>query len=171
MIQEVEMAKMKKRKLCWKASESQQVVGYRLYWAEGGEVGYDSPFAVLGNVTEVVLPDDVNGFSHKGGPIEFGLAAVDELGNESDLTIFKASYEFNIPLAPEGMWIEPLDEFHTEAGKPDDEKPPGPKTLFAKIGDSKVESEASVAPTEAKNEAGGYPSAPLCGYPDSNRGV
>jgi len=53
------MAKMKKRRLRWKASESQQAVGYRLYWAEGGEVGYDSPCVALGNVTEVILPDDV----------------------------------------------------------------------------------------------------------------
>jgi hypothetical protein len=164
------MAKMKKRKLCWKASESQQVVGYRLYWAEGGEVGYDSPFAALGNVTEVVLPDDVNGFSHKDGPIEFGVAAVDELGNESDLTTFKASHHFNIPLAPVEMWIEPLHEFHTEGEESDDEKPPDPITLFAKGGDSKVESEASAAPTEAKDEAGSDPSVQHYGHSDNNRG-
>ncbi len=147
------------------------MVGYRLYWAECGEVGYDSPFAALGNVTEVVLPDDVNGFSHKGGPIEFGVAAVDELGNESDLTTFKASYQFNIPLAPEGLWIEPLDEYHTEGEEPDNMKPPGPITLFVKGGDSKVESEASAAPTEAKDEIGSYSSAKLYGHPDNNRGV
>jgi len=162
------MAKMKKRKLCWKASESQQVVGYRLYWAEGGEVGYNSPFAALGNVTEVVLPDDVNGFSHKGGPIEFGVAAVDELGNESDLATFKAPYQFNIPLAPEGLWIENLDEFHTEGEEPDDEKLPDPITLIAKGGESKVESAASAAPTEAKDEAGSYSSAQLYGHLDNN---
>ena len=165
------MAKMKKRKLCWEASGSQQVVGYRLYWAESGEVGYDSPFAAVGNVTEVVLPDDVNGFSHKGGPIEFGVAAVDELGNESDLTTFKASYQFNIPLAPVGMWIEPLDEYHTEGEEPDNMEPPGPITLFVKGSDSKVESEASAAPTEAKDEIGSHPSAQLYGHPDNNRGV
>ena len=165
------MAKMKKRKLCWKTSQSQQVVGYRLYWAEGGEVGYDSPFAALGNVTEVVVPDDVNGFSHRCGPIEFGVAAVDELGNESNLTIFKAPYQFNIPLAPEEMWIETLDEFQTEKAKPDDEMPPDPVTLFAKGGDARVQSEASAVPTEAKDEAGSYPSVQLYGRPDNNRGV
>ncbi|MDX2445600.1 MAG: hypothetical protein QNK29_00185 [Desulfobacterales bacterium] len=165
------MAKMKKRKLCWKASESQQVVGYRLYWAEGGEVGYDAPFAALGNVTEVVLPDGVNGFSHKGGPIEFGVAAVDELGNESDLTTFEASYQFNIPLAPEGMWIEALDEFHTEREGPDDEKSPDPITLIAKSGDPKIESEALVAPIEAKDDDGSYSSAQLYGHLNNNRGV
>ena len=147
------------------------MVGYRLYWAEGGEVGYDSPFAALGNVTEVVLPDDVNGFSHKGGPIEFGVAAVDELGNESDLTTFEASYQFNIPLAPEGMWIEALDEFHTEREGPDDEKSPDPITLIAKGGDPKVESEALVSPIEAKDDDGSYSSAQLYGHLNNNRGV
>jgi hypothetical protein len=160
------MAKMKKRKLCWKASESQQVIGYRLYWAEGGKVGYDSPFAALGNVTEVILPDGVDGFSHSGGPIEFGVAAVDELGNESDLTIFKASYQFNIPLAPEEMWIEPLDEFHTEGEKPHDEHSPDPITLFGMEGDFKAENDASTPPTEAKDKAESYPSAQLYGNSD-----
>jgi hypothetical protein len=108
------MAKIKKRKLRWKASESQQVVGYRLYWAEDGAVGYNSPFSALGNVTEVVLPDGVDGFSPKGGPVEFGVAAIDELGNESDLVVFQAPYQFNVPLAPEELWLDSLDEFHAE---------------------------------------------------------
>jgi hypothetical protein len=164
------MAKMKKRKLCWDASESQQVVGYRLYWAEGGAVGYDSPFAALGNVTEVVVPDDINGFSHNGGPIEFGVAAVDELGNESDLATFKASYQFNIPLAPEGMWIENLDEFHIAGEEPDGEKPPGPKTSFAKGGDSKVVNAVSAESIDAEDETGKY-FAKLYGQPDDNTGV
>jgi len=155
------MAKMKKRKLCWKASESRQVVGYRLYWAEGGEVNYNSPSMALGNVTEVVLPDDVIGFSHKNGPIKFGVAAVDELGNESDLATLKASYQFNIPLAPEEMWFENLDEFHTEGEESYNEKPQGPTTFSAKDGDSKVEREASNAPIEVKDEAGIYPSVKL----------
>ena len=124
------MAKMKKRKLRWKASESKQVVGYRLYWAEDGAVGYDSPFVALGNVTEVILPDEVEGFLPKGGPIDFGIAAVDELGNESDLTTFKAPYQFNIPLAPEGLWIESLGENHSKGKESNAEKPPELVTLF-----------------------------------------
>lgn len=163
------MAKIKKRKLCWKASESQQVVGYRLYWAEGGAVGYDSPFAVLGNVTEVVLPDDVNGFSHKGGPIEFGVTAVDELGNESDLATFKASYQFNIPRSPAGMWIETLDDFYTEMEASDDQKTQDPATLFAKGDAAGVEGEASAASAEAADETGSY-FAKLYGNPGTNSG-
>ena len=126
------MAKIKKRKLCWKASESQQVVGYKLYWAEGETVNYSSSFAVLGNVTEVVLPDDVDGFSPAGGPVEFGIAAVDELGNESDLVTFQAPYQFNVPLAPEELWIESLDEFHASEEDAEDPDSSEPIALFVK---------------------------------------
>ncbi|MCG6909558.1 MAG: hypothetical protein LJE94_05475 [Deltaproteobacteria bacterium] len=150
------MAKLKKRKLRWNASESQQVVGYRIYWAEAGEVGYDSPFADLGNVTEVVLPDEVEGFSPKGDPVEFGVAAVDELGNESDLVILKAPYQFRIPSAPGDLRIEPLNEFHTKGEEPEVEKPNDSKFLIAKGGDSMTESGASSSPIDAKDETKQY---------------
>ena len=163
------MAKMKKRKLCWNASKSQQVVGYRLYWADNGEVGYDSPGATLGNVTEVVLPDGVDGFAHKGGPIQFGLAAVDELGNESDLVTFDASYQFNIPLAPEDVWIEPLDEFHTGEEAPDDAGPIIPKTLFAEGDDLGIERKASAVRPEAPDETAGHGSVQLYRYRDNKK--
>ena len=104
------MAKIKKRTLRWTASESPQVVGYILYWSEGGQVNYDCPSAKLGNTTEVVLPDDVESFAPESGPIEFGISAVDELGNESDLITISAPYQFNVPQAPEGIWLEGPDK-------------------------------------------------------------
>lgn len=100
------MAKIKKRKLQWTASQSPQVVAYKLYWAQGEKVGYESPNASLGNVTEVVLPDDVEDFKPEAGPVEFGVTAVDELGNESDLVTVAAPHQFNAPQAPEELWIE-----------------------------------------------------------------
>jgi hypothetical protein len=101
-----QVAKIKKRILRWTASESPQVVGYKLYWAQGGQVNYDCQSAKLGNITEVVLPDDVASFSSESGPIEFGVSAVDELGNESDLITISAPYQFNVPQAPDGIWLE-----------------------------------------------------------------
>ena len=162
------MAKMKKRRLRWKASDSRQAVGYRLYWAEGGEVGYDSPCVALGNVTEVILPDDVAGFAPNGGPIEFGIAAVDELGNESDLATFKATYQFSIPLAPEGLWIEPLDEFHSAEEEPHEETSLDPITLVNDGHESKVEKQASDAPGDKKDEDISYSSAALYQYPEDD---
>ena len=109
------MAKIKKRKLHWKPSDSPQVVGYRLYWSEGEKVDYDSPSANLGNVTEVLLPDGIEGFAPGKGPIEFGITAVDELGNESDMVVFSAAYQFNVPQAPQDVSMEALDEYHSTA--------------------------------------------------------
>lgn len=107
------MAKIKKRKLAWKSSTSAQVVGYKLYWSEGGKVDYDSPSAKLGNINEIVLPDDVEGFEKINGPVELGITAVDELGNESDLVTLKTPYQFNVPQAPSDLWIETLSQYHT----------------------------------------------------------
>jgi len=107
------MAKIKKRKLIWKPSNSAQVVGYKLYWSEGGNVDYQSACAKLGNVNEVVLPDDIEGFDKVKGPVELGISAVDELGNESDLVILKTPYQFNVPQAPSELWMETLQQYHT----------------------------------------------------------
>ena len=105
------MAKIKRRKLKWIASESAQVVGYKLYWSEDGAVNYDSKCAILGNVTEIILPDDVNSFIPNGGPIEFAITALDELGNESDMITLKAPYQFNVPKAPDDLYMQKLDDF------------------------------------------------------------
>ena len=106
------MSKMKKRKFRWDVSKSSQIVGYKLYWSEWGGVDYDSPCADLGNVNQVVLPDDVAAFTPANGPVEFGLTAVDELGNESDMAILYAPYQFSVPEAPANLVIETIQEFH-----------------------------------------------------------
>jgi hypothetical protein len=104
------MAKMKKRRLSWKPSGSPQVIGYKLYWSEGSEVTYKSQSAQLGNVTSIVLPDDVATFEPGSGPLEIGLTAVDELGNESDMIAVSAPYQFSVPEAPDGLKIESVSE-------------------------------------------------------------
>ena len=106
------MAKIKRRRLKWVASNSSQVVGYKLYWSENGELNYDSQWAMLGNVIEIVLPDDVKSFTPNGGPIEFGITAVDELGNESDMVTLMAPYQFNVPKAPDDLYLQKLEDFY-----------------------------------------------------------
>lgn len=105
------MAKMKKRRLSWKASNSSQVVGYKLYWSAGGGVGYHSSYVRLNNVTEIVLPDDVPSFTPANGSIEFGITALDELGNESDMATLFAPYQFSVPEAPQDLTMETMKEF------------------------------------------------------------
>lgn len=105
------MAKIKKRRLRWTGSDSAQVVGYKLYWSENGEVNYDSKSVTLGNITEIVLPDDVDSFIPVGGPIVFAITALDEIGNESDMTTLVVPYQFNVPKAPEDLYLQKLDDF------------------------------------------------------------
>ena len=124
------MAKIKKRKLGWAASTSPQVIGYKLYWAEGEKVDYNSSAVVLGNVTEIVLPDDVEDFNPQGGPVEFGITAIDELGNESDMVTLFAPYQFSVPEAPTDLVMEALDDFNaSDSLEPDTEASDRPESI------------------------------------------
>lgn len=107
------MAKIKKRKLCWEPSGSPRVIGYKLYWSEDGHVDYNSSFAALGNVTEVVLPDDLDGYEPGVGSVVFGLSAMDELGNESDIITLDVAHQFSVPRMPEYFWIESAEGYYT----------------------------------------------------------
>jgi hypothetical protein len=106
--EEKKMARVRKRKVHWDASNGLGVVGYKLYWAVGKGVNYDSDFADLGNVTEVILPDDVPSFPIDAGDIELAVVAVDHIGNESDMTKLYAPFGFTAPDAPTGLAVETL---------------------------------------------------------------
>lgn len=107
------MAKLKKRILRWRASDSPQVIGYKLYWSDSGDINYDSNQVILGNVTEIVLPDDVDSFKPNAGPVELAITSIDELGNESDMITLMVPYQFSVPEAPKNLQIEKLEQFHT----------------------------------------------------------
>jgi hypothetical protein len=128
------MAKIKKRRLSWLASSSSQVIGYKLYWCEAGEVNYDSNCVTLGNVTEVILPDDVESFTPACGPIELGISAVDELGNESDMVTVMAPYHFCVPKAPKDLHIETLKDFHTTQSEENESDAAQPVDLLKNVG-------------------------------------
>jgi hypothetical protein len=102
----MKMAKIKKRKLSWKASSSAQTTGYKLYWARQGELGYDSACEYLGPVTQVVIPDGLSEFTPRTGPFEFGIVAVDDSGNESDMATITVPFHFIAPEAPGEVQIE-----------------------------------------------------------------
>ena len=106
--EEKKMARVRKRKVHWDASNGLGVVGYKLYWAVGKGVNYDSDFADLGNVTEVILPDNVPSFPIDAGDIEIAVVSVDHIGNESDMTKFYAPFGFTAPDAPTGLAVETL---------------------------------------------------------------
>lgn len=102
------MAKIRKYKLYWEASESQNISGYKIYWSKSKTVNYDSKFINVRNVTEVTLSKDITTSS---STVMFGIAAIDKDGNESDITTIEKPYQFHIPKAPKGLLIRPLGNF------------------------------------------------------------
>jgi hypothetical protein len=102
------MARIRKYKVTWQASDSEDVIGYKLYWSKSNEVDYGSRFIKVGNVTEIVLPDDV---TLSEGPVMFGVTALDRDGNESDMALIPAPYHVHVPSPPARVAIAPSDEF------------------------------------------------------------
>ncbi|BBO77212.1 hypothetical protein DSCW_46290 [Desulfosarcina widdelii] len=102
------MAKIRKLKLSWNDSDSDTVTGYRLYWSEGTNIGYDSEFIDVGNATEIDLPDDV---ALPDRPILFGVTAIDKNGNESDMTTLAEPYLLHAPKAPGSLSLIHSKEF------------------------------------------------------------
>ena len=102
------MARIRKRKVRWSPSIAAGVVGYRLYWAIAQEVSYNSDFTEVGNVTEVVLPDDVPSFPTVAGDIDLGVTALDHIGNESDMAKLSSPFDFTAPAPPTDLVVETL---------------------------------------------------------------
>jgi hypothetical protein len=100
------MGKIKKKKISWEASTSTDVVRYRLYWSENGLVDYASTSVDVGNITEVIIPDDIPSFPRVKGDVGLGVTAVNDAGNESDLTKMTASINFLVPDAPTNLVVE-----------------------------------------------------------------
>jgi polysaccharide deacetylase 2 family uncharacterized protein YibQ len=76
------------------------VSGYKLYWAAGQGVDYNCDSAELGNITEIVLPDDIPSFPVVSGDLELGVTAISGAGNESDITKFCVPFDFTALEAP-----------------------------------------------------------------------
>jgi hypothetical protein len=113
------MAIIKKRKLNWKASASAQTVGYKLYWSRQGELNYSSDSEYLGKVMEVTVPDGLSSFKAATGPFDFGIVAVDDSGNESDMSTLTVPFHFIAPEAPDEITIRDLDTELTTSEKND----------------------------------------------------
>jgi len=100
------MGKIRKKRIRWEPSMSGDVAKYRLYWSEDGTVGYASRYIDVGKVTEVVIPDDVPSLPMVKGNLAFGITALSEAGNESDMTKTTAEVDLVVPDAPTNLMIE-----------------------------------------------------------------
>jgi hypothetical protein len=104
------MGKIRKCKLSWQPSDSEEVIGYRLYWSKGDRVSYDSNFFELGKVHEVCLPDVLKLDTRYETSIMLGITAVDIEGNESDMVTLSTPYRTKVPPPPSGLEIITTDE-------------------------------------------------------------
>ena len=102
------MGKVKQKRVRWNPSTSDGLLSYRLYWAVDGEVDYSSDHADLGMVTDLVLPDDIPSFPWISGEVELGITAVNQNGNESDMTKIKSSLDFTVPHPPMNLVVDDL---------------------------------------------------------------
>ena len=100
------MGKARRKKISWKPSTSADVSGYRLYWAVGKQVNYDSQYIELGNITDVTLPDDIPSLIQQADDVQLGVTAISRSGNESDMTTLSAFIDFRLPEAPQDLEIE-----------------------------------------------------------------
>jgi hypothetical protein len=88
------MAKIKNVTISFTASDSPDVVGYKLYVEEvPAVVTYASPSFDMGNTTSVDL-STLDLLVSKKGVFNLGVSAVDSVGNESDMSLSN-----DVPLA------------------------------------------------------------------------
>lgn len=100
------IGRIKKKRVRWQSSVSVDVKSYRLYWSKLGKVSYNSDHVDLGHVTEVILPDDIPSFPFVEGDIELGVTAINNAGNESDITRLTLRLNFRVPDAPQDLRVE-----------------------------------------------------------------
>lgn len=108
MKEEKKVGKLRQKKIRWQASLTPGINKYKLYWSTDGALNYNSPSLDLGNSNEVVLPDGVPSFPLVNGTLTLGISAVNDAGNESDITEMTAEFNFVAPDAPRNLRIEDL---------------------------------------------------------------
>ena len=94
------MAKIKTVTISFAASDSPDVVGYRLYIEDAPKaVSYDSPSFDLDG-TSVDL-STLEGMENKNGIFNLGVSAIDVVGNESDMSLSNdVALDFMAPNPP-----------------------------------------------------------------------
>lgn len=103
------MAKAPQTRITWKASRSRRIVGYKLYWTKGETLNYHPKCAEIGNVNEILLPDDLAPYNIEQGPLKFGLTAINQEGNESDILTIGSLHLLHPP-AQSKEWKIPAEK-------------------------------------------------------------
>jgi len=101
--------KVKSITLSFPASDSPDVVGYKLYLEPSPTpITYSSPSFDIGNATSVDV-SKLEGMADKDGVYNIGVTAVDDAGNESDFSLVNdVALDFLAPNPPGAIAIERL---------------------------------------------------------------
>ena len=135
------MAKLRKCKLVWAAVDAEEVVGYKLYWTHGPVVDYDCDAIFVGKVSEIVIPECVD---LAGGPVMFGITALDQEGNESDMTTLDEAFQLHAPQPPQRLRLATADEHIIRKAPAEEEiEPEVLQRLIAQLEDREVPAQAS----------------------------
>ena len=103
------MARFQRKKISWEIPLNSTVLKYRLYWTAGDKLGHDSDYIELKDTKQVLLPDAIPALPKKGYDIQVGLSAINDAGNESDITMLNARLDFSIPDAPKNVKVEVIN--------------------------------------------------------------
>jgi uncharacterized membrane protein YdjX (TVP38/TMEM64 family)/Tfp pilus assembly protein PilZ len=98
--------KVKRKRLIWDRSLSDKVTRYRVYWARDGGMDYNSDYVEVGNVPQVILPDEIPFFPSVADEMEVGVSAISEAGNESEITKIVVSVDFTVPESANNLRLE-----------------------------------------------------------------
>jgi hypothetical protein len=104
--EEKKVGKIRQKKVRWQGSPTPGIHTYKLYWSTDGVLDYNSPSMEVGNSTEIVLPEGAPSFPLVNGTLTVGISAVNDAGNESDITQVTAEVNFTVPDAPRNLRIE-----------------------------------------------------------------
>lgn len=105
------MARVGTKEFYWTPSAAQDVVGYRVYVEpEANPITYSSPHVDVGDVVEVDLGALANGgftvLAEADGTYNLGVSALDDMGNESDISVVASvPLDFVPPLPPTGLGV------------------------------------------------------------------
>ena len=104
------MAEIRRINVSWKASRTGTVDGYKLYWSQNGILDYSCRSVDIGNVTRIVLPDALGMDQIHQGPLRFGLTAVDQNENESDMRVIGSFHLIKAPAVSKAPDVPEKDE-------------------------------------------------------------
>jgi Tfp pilus assembly protein PilZ len=106
--EEKKVGKIRQKKILWQASPTPGINRYKLYWSTDGILDYSSPSLEVGSSNDIVLPEGAPSFPLVNGKLTLGISAINDAGNESDITQVKAEVNFVVPDAPRNLRIEDL---------------------------------------------------------------